>query len=485
MFENIKAIMKKAAALSLSAAMLCFAACGEQAEYDFANADLSKYVSLPDMSIYTHEKVMAEYESEKKKANEEKNDKYSLFSGSSFDFYVTSYVKNGEKFERYEPYCFETLGESVKQYFVLKNASSAAFDKCLMMNVSNAEDTAESARIIENGKAFSFVIKVSDDCDNKDIAGKEMRFVITPEDHFEVIVSESAIMDLCKDYIANAPEKETVAWGDAVYISVVVSSGSNTIYTDTDMLLFVGENFFYPGFDELLVGKSKGSATFSATFASNTFGVNDALYAANGKTVTFYTNITKICETDGIFDGTNGIDSVWSMKEHCRLQVFAKNHIYNSIIKEAKLESYPKSGYKYLKSSVETRIDEYIEYYTEYLSKLVTDADEKYVLEYFQKDVFGSAEYSTKEDLIEALTLDSLEYIIINNAIADKAGIEYTAEEYEADLKKAILASGAYEAGEDISEAEKETIGGRQYWHATFVIEKAMDMLANTALANS
>lgn len=485
MFENIKAIMKKAAALSLSAAMLCCAGCGEQAEYDFGSADLSKYVSLPDMSIYTHEKVMAEYESEKEKANKENSDKYVLRGGSSFDFYVTSYVKNGEKFERYEPYCFETLGESVKQYFVLKNASHAAFDKCLMMNVSNAEDAAESARTIENGKAFSFVISVGNDCDNKDIAGKEMRFVITPEDHSEVIVSEGTIMDLCKEYIANAPEKKTAEWGDAVYISVVASSGNSTIYTDTEMLVFVGENTLYPGFDEWLVGKSTGSETFTETFASNAFGENDALYAANGKTVTFYTNITKICETDGIFDGTNGIDSVWSMKEHCRLQIFAKNYIYNSIISEAKLLSYPKNGYKYLKASVETRIDEYIEYYTEYLSKLVTDADEKYVLEYFQKDVFGSAKYDTKEKLVEALTLESLEYIIINNAVADSLGIEYTAEEYEADIKKALLASGAYEAGEDISKAEEQTIGGRQYWYATFVVEKALDTLTNAALADS
>lgn len=483
MFENIRSIMKKAAALSLSAAMLCLASCGDAAEYDFANADLSKYVSLPDMSIYTHENVMAEYANEKKKADEEKSDKYVLYSGSSFDFYVTSYVKNGERFERYEPYCFETLGEGVKKYFVLQNASCADFDKCLTSNISNAQDVAESARTIENGKAFSFVIGISDSCSNKDIAGKEMRFVITPEDHSDVLIGDSSIMDLCKDYISKATEKKTAEWGDAVFISVVASSGSSTLYTNTDMLVFVGDNTIYPGFDEWLIGKSSGSETFTVTFASDEFDKAHALYAANGKTVTFYTNITKICGTEDIFDNEDDIDSVWEMKEYFRLQVFAKNYIYNSIIEDIEVSYYPKKGYKYIKASVESIIEEYIEYYTEYLSKLVMDANEEYVLEYLQTNVFGSAEYDTKEELVEALTIETLEYIIINNAIADEIGIEYTTEEYEADFKQFILALGAYESSDDISEAESQAIGGRQYWYATLIVEKALDKLVGSALS--
>lgn len=480
MFKNIKEKMKNIGVFTLAALFLCTAGCGKNEEYDFASSDLSSYVTIPDLGVYTYETLLAEYEKARAESTDGTSESFVLQGGYSIDFYVTAYVKNGDSFERYEDFCYETFEEPVKDYFVLQNDMNSEFDKCLMANVSSAEEAAVSARTITNGKAFSFNIDIDSDCQNADIAGKTMRFVITPAAYKVPLFGDSDISSYCKEYFSDVSDKAAVEKGDAVFLSIVATSGGSAIYTNTDVFLFVGENTFFPGFDEWLVGKALGADTLSVTFGEDAFAAGSSLYAANGKTVEFYTNITKICETDGNFEGGEHFDSVWSMKEYCRLRLFAMDYLYSTVAGSVQVNSYPDAGYKMIRNEVTQEIDSYMEYYTEYLTGLLGEVTEEYVLQYAQKEAFGMEEYEPKDEFIETLTSSTIEYIIVNDALADSLGVEYTYEDYEADFKQMLLAAGDYET--EISEAEQTVVGGRHYWYAYCVSSKVANALSQSVL---
>lgn len=480
MFENLKDKLKKASAVSLAAVVLCTAGCGQTKEYDFTAADLSSYVEIPDIGKYSYETILGEYEKEREEAKKETGKSFVLRSGYSMDFYVTAYVKNGNEFERYEEYCRETLEEPVKNYYVLQNEENREFDRCLMANVASSEDDAVSTRLIYVGKAFSFTMNIAEDCENADIAGKTMRFVITPVSYAPPLFNDGKIIDDCREYFTEDSNKDTVERGDAVFLSVSAVSLGKTLYSDDDVFLFVGDNTLFPGFDEWLEGQKLGSASFSVNFDSEAFTVDSVLYAANGKTVDFNVNIVKICETDGKFDEFEHFDDVWSMKEYLRLRIFAVDYLYNDIMESSKVTSYPKGGYKMIEEEIDQMLDSYIEYYTDYLEERLENVSEEYIIQYMQKDVFGMEEYEPFDTFREGLIETTLDYIIINNALADMFEVEYSYEDYEADLKQALSDDGEYEM--DISEMEQSTIGGRQYLYAYFIAARAAEALADTVM---
>ena len=126
MFKNIKTNFKKIACVGLSALMLLASGCKKQIpDFDYAAADLSSYVTLFDTSSYTREMLEGEYK--KAMAEKENGDSYIINAGSYFNFYVTAYVKNGDDFEKYNKFCYETYGAPVSDYRVTANAANADF----------------------------------------------------------------------------------------------------------------------------------------------------------------------------------------------------------------------------------------------------------------------------------------------------------------------------------------------------------------------
>lgn len=465
MFKNIKINLKKTACAGLSALMLFSAGCGKQTpDFDYAAEDLSSYVTLGDLNSYTLDAIEAEYK--KVMEEEESADSYIIESGSYFDFYVTAYVKNGDDFEKYEKLCRDTYGSPVSGYRVLKNAANASFDKCLMANVYSAAETAAEYRTLTNGKAFSFTLDVSADNENADIAGKTLRFVIIPEKYVAPLYDDTEANVYTREHFGAISSKNEIEAGDAVFISIVATTGGAAIYTNTNAFFFAGDNSLYPGFDEWLIGQKAGGYNFSVTFSENAFTKDKDLYLANGQTVDFYVNITKICEVEG---------TAWELKEDCRLAMFAKAYLYEKAVEASTVDSYPEAAYELMDAEMRVQVEDMLEYYREYLTERLGEASEEYIFNYMQKEVLGEESFNNAEEFIADIVGAQMDYIILNNALADALGIEYSYEEYEADMKTMLESYGDYES--TIEETEKSVLGGKHYYYASFLTEKIAEKL--------
>ncbi len=470
MFKNIKINFKKIACAGLSALMLFATGCGKEIpDFDYAAEDLSSYVTLGDFNSYTRDMVEAEYK--KVMEEEESADSYIVEGGSSLDFYVTTYVKNGDDFEKYEKLCYETYGSPVGSYRVLKDAANADFDKCLMANISSTAETAAEPRTITNGKAFSFTIDIDAECANADIAGKTLRFVIVPENYVAPLYDDAEVNVYTREYFNALSTKQEIEVGDAVFFSVVATTGGAAIYTNTNAFFFVGDNSLFPGFDEWLIGKKAGSYNFSLTFGENAFTDDSDLYLASGQKVDFYVNITKICAF-----AEEDFSTAWELKEHCRLSMFAKAYLYEKVIEDSKVNSYPEAAYALMDAQVRSQVDDMLEYYREYLGERLGNVTEEYVFNFMQKEVLGEETFKNAEELITDVAKAQMDYIVLNNALADALGIEYSYDEYKADMQKMLESYGDFES--TIEEVENGILGGKHYYYASFLAEKIADKLA-------
>lgn len=480
MFKNIKINLKKILAVSLAAATLCAAGCGEKElpDFDYASDDLSSYVTLPDIGSYTREGVVAEYEKAIKEA--EIPDSYIISGGSYFDFYVTAYIKNGEEFEKYEKLSYETYGSPISGYRVLQDGKNADFDKCLMASVISGEEAAVQPRTIKNGKQFSFTLDIGADNENADIAGKTLKFVITPVGYTAPLYDDAELNVYTRKYFDGVSNKTTVEAGDGVFFSVVATADGAAIYTNTNAFLFVGDNSLFPGFDEYLIGKKVGGSNFSVTFSNDAFTKGNGLFLANGKKVDFYINITKICDTKTLPENDN-FKTVWELKEYCALESFAKEYLYDAVFSDAKVNSYPEKGYAKMEEQMKEQLSGNLDYYREYLEERLGDVSEEYVFSYMQKEIFGEEEYEDAEALIRGVATEQMDYIIKNNVIADMLGVEYSYEEYEKDIK--ALVSSSYPDYEiTVEEFESGMLGGKHYWYAYFLYDKIVEALADKVI---
>ncbi len=479
MFKNIKINLKKILAVSLAAATLCAAGCGEKElpDFDYASEDLSSYVTLPDIGSYTRESVVAEYEKAIKDA--ENADSYIISGGSYFDFYVTAYIKNGDDFEKYEKFSYETLGSPVSGYRVLRDSKNADFDKCLMASVVSTDEAAMQPRTLRNGKQFSFTMDISADNANADIAGKTLKFVITPTGYTAPLYDDAEVNVYTREYFSELSSKKTVEKGDAVFFSVVATTDDGAIYTNTNAFFFVGDNSLFPGFDEYFIGKNAGGYNLSVTFSADAFTKEHPLYLANGETVTFYLNITKICGTDIDFENEN-FDTVWEMKEYCSLINFARAYLYETVGEGVKVNSYPEAGYAMVEAQMKEQVNGNLDYYREYLEERLGDVSEEYVFNYMQKEIFGEQTYDSVDALIEDVVKSQIDYIIVNNALADMLGIEYSYEEYKTDMQEMLTSSGDYES--TVEGMEKNMLGGKHYWYAALLSGKIAKVLADNIM---
>lgn len=474
MFKNIKTNLKRVACAGLSVLVLLASGCKKQIpDFDYAAEDLSSYVTLFDESAYTREMIESEYK--KAMMEKESKDSYIINAGSYFDFYVTAYVKNGDNFDRYEKFCYETYGSPVNDYRVLANAENADFDKCLMANVASSEDAAAEPRTITNKKAFSFTINVSADNANADIAGKTLRFVITPENYVAPLYDDASINVYTRELFEAPSQKQEIEAGDAVFLSVIAMVDKSAFYTNTSAFFFMGDNSLFPGFDEWLIGKKIGSYTYTATFSENAFTGDNAFSHANGKTAEFYINITKICETEDVL-AANGFDTVLELKDYYSILSFAKMYLCEKAVEESTVNSYPEKAVAAMEAQMREQTDGVIAGYREYLEEYLGEVSDEYVFSYMQKEVFGEELYKDAEDLISSVSRDQMDYIIISNAIADSLGIEYSVEEYRADMQEMLNYSGNFES--TIEEAESGMLGRNHYYYAYFLTGKIADTLA-------
>ncbi|MGN1095684.1 MAG: hypothetical protein ACI4QR_04780, partial [Eubacteriales bacterium] len=453
----------KAVCLILSAVFLLLSvSCAKTPkEYDFISADLSGNVSLYNKEI-TYEELLDAYKKEFEKNVFEEND-FIPEKGGKIDFYLTAYLYGDEGYVRYEPFCRDTEGEPVKDYLLWSNSENSAFDNCLLYDISSSGENAYTSRIISLGSVFAFTVDIGVNNTNSDIAGKRMRFVVTPLKYNHPFANEADVSYYIDDFFADAKnEKDTVSYGDSVLIAVIAKKDGDVLVSESGRVIKVGEGDIFPWFDPYLIGiSSGGTSNFSVSFEEGTFAEYDALYDANGGTVFFYVTVYKIFDGEKYISENSDFENLKTLKEHFRLRIFAENHLFYEVFNNSKITSYPKGTYKWMKAQAEVYVDDVLDYYSKYLEKLLGEKQtDDFVLKYTETNYFGFEEYIDKKSLIDSITKENLDYIIIINALADELGIEYS----ESDYIKDVLSYG-----DDISELEGSVLGGKQGLYADFL----------------
>ncbi|MBO5006645.1 MAG: hypothetical protein J6C89_04295, partial [Clostridia bacterium] len=323
-------------------------------------------------------------------------------------------------------------------------------------------------------------LDIGADNENADIAGKTLKFVITPVGYTAPLYDDAELNVYTRKYFDGVSNKTTVEAGDGVFFSVVATADGAAIYTNTNAFLFVGDNSLFPGFDEYLIGKKVGGSNFSVTFSNDAFTKGNGLFLANGKKVDFYINITKICDTKTLPENDN-FKTVWELKEYCALESFAKEYLYDAVFSDAKVNSYPEKGYAKMEEQMKEQLSGNLDYYREYLEERLGDVSEEYVFAYMQKEIFGEEEYEDAEALIRGVATEQMDYIIKNNVLADMLGVEYSYEEYEKDIK-ALVSSSYPDYDITVEEFESGMLGGKHYWYAYFLYDKIVEALADKVI---
>ncbi len=428
--------------------------------YDFADKDFREHVTL-SLSDKDRAAYLADYEKEQRE-NGITSGTVTPVLGASIDFYVTAYLVEDGVQTRYEPFCREE--SAVESY---KLTGGFDFDKCIMYNISSPEDDIAAPRKMMLGKSFSFTLAISEDIETGDIAGKTLRFVVIPISYSAPLVSGDALEAELEEFFEGVGVKDAAAktdTGDPVLISVVTRVGESIVYSDSMVIILGTEHFFY-GFDERLTDITPGLATFSVTFG-NIFAEDDAFYAANGKTAEFFVTVSKVYNREEIREKTDSVSDVYELSEALRLYRFAKDKLRTEIKENSKVDSYPGGVYEKTEKYIRYVVDGAIDDARDYLKTFMSDVTDELALKYAEENYFSQEEYLEKDEFIKMLTDDNARFMMIANAAQNEWGVGYSDEDYEADV--ATISS-------DTKAAESAFVGGKQYIRAYFILERALD----------
>lgn len=452
-----------------------FVALHTSGDYNFTGRDFSENISLY-LPKASREELAERYE-KKLAENDVGKDYFYPQSGASMDFYITSYIFDGEKYVRYEEFCHDSDSSAVKGYLISEKKENKIFDNCIMYAVLSSSDDVAAARKCRVGEAFGFTADIPEDSEYTDVAGKNMRFVIVPSAYRSPVVSEAEIYPYMYNFFADCKsDKDTAEYGDAVFFSIVAKSGEETIYSSTAAFAFLGDEHLFYGFDGRVVGTSVGStASFNVTFKNDEFDENDALYGANGKSVDFYIGIYKVCNADKFVAENSDFSDFCALRSHYRFKCFIANELLTEIMDSSEIISYPSGAYRWMRNDVKDSLDKTVAECREYLGGLLGEkVSYETALKYAEKNYFGMEEYIGKKEFIDIITKENLDYLITIYATAAELGIEYGEDDYNRDILK---------YGDDVKQTESAYIGGKQYWYAYFLSEKITEKLCADVIA--
>ncbi len=457
--------MKKLLCLLLSVLMcaMLFTGCGK---FDMENADISEYVTLCDISEIPYENLVKAYEDYREYLSEDLSS-CALSTGYTIDFFVKTELldADGKVTGTVEKWTHNTETDMIKGYDVYRNPS--VFDDALMYTVTEAGAQNTVGRTVEIGKDFSFTMKLDENFEDAELAGKTVKFTINVKKALPAVYPDSSIATRLNDFFKEAKTtKNTVEEGDTITIDYKGTIDGKTFESST------GSNYSF------VVGKSKLIRLFSLAESFEPLLIGHSLnekfditvkYPEDcgvdilaGKEVVYSIEIKDLYNDTEIIQNTTDFEDMWELKYALRVESYIFYALVSYIEDQSELISYP-----------EKLLKRFEKIFKNYVKR---DVAEK-VLEYAEQG------YSyTKKEMKEILYPDGsdLTYIdegskaaaynyMIAVAIQRKLGLSYTEQNYKNDLQLIAEEYTAY-YGEPYTSKQIVSMYGEEVLRSSFLV---------------
>lgn len=457
--------MKKLLCLLLSV-LICtmlLTGCGK---FDMENADISEYVTLCDISEIPYENLVKAYEDYREYLSEDLTS-CALSTGYTIDFFVKTELldADGKVTGTVEKWTHNTETDMIKGYDVYRTPS--LFDDALIYTVTEAGAQSTVGRTVEIGKDFSFTMKLDEDYEDAELAGKTVKFTINVKKVLPAVYPDSAIAERLNDFFkATRTTKFTVEKGDTITINYKgtidgetfqSSTGSNYVFTIGESKLIrlfsLAEDF-----ESQLLGHSMNERFDITVKYPEDCGVD----ILAGKEAVFTIEIKDLYNDTEIIQNTTDYENMWELKYAFRVESYIFYALVSYIEDQSELIACPEKLLKnfekifknYVKRDVAEKVLEYAESGYSYTKKEMKDilypdgADLTYI-----KEGAAAAAYSQ----------------LIAVAIQRKLGLSYTKADYEQDLQLIAEEYTAY-YGKTYTPKDIETLYGEEVLYTSFLV---------------
>ena len=342
-----------------------------------------------------------------------------------------------------------------------------------------AGETTEETAAVETGAAIEYNV---DECVKLgDYNGLEVTitgdYEVTDED------AEEYMSGLISYYGAYAKNDETEVKEDSVVNVDYTGYQDGEAFENgaaTDQYIDIANSTYIEGFAENLIGHSVGETFREECTFPEDYGAENLA----GQTVEFEYTINYIADpvtaeniTDEVVQENFSFDTVEEFKENIKgylenqaedtRSTDIRNAIMDKLIEVCEV-TFPEG---LLESRLQQRIDQYTATY-------VTDGS---TLEEYLQSYYGATVDEFTEQLESDLDRD-LRVEMICQAIAEKEGIEFNQEEYDAFIQN-ILASGSYETEDDLYAAYGTDVeSGKEYLQKMYVDNLALTVVEESAV---
>lgn len=451
--------MKKLVCLLLSVAMcaVLFTGCGK---FDMENADISEYVTLGDISAIPYENLVKAYEDYREYLSEDMKS-CALSTGYTIDFFVKAELlgEDGEVTQTIDKWTHNTESDMIKGYDVYRNPT--LFDEALMYTVTEAGAQNTVGRTVEIGKEFFFTMKLDEDYEDVELAGKTVKFTLNVQKALPAVYPDSYISERLNDFFKAAKvTKQTIGNGDTVTMDILGTIDGELFGDGTvsNYMCVIGTGNLDESFEEQLIGHALNEK-FDIT-VNLPEDYEDTTLA--GKEVVYNVEVKDIYNDTEIIQNATGYQDMWELKYALRVESYIFYALVTYIEDQSTLISYPDELLKnfekifknYVKRDVAESVLEYAEYGYSYTKKemkemLYPDGSD---LEYIEEGSKAAA-YS----------------YMIAVAIQRELGLSYTEKDYERDLK--LMAEEYTEYyGETYTAKDMVSLYGEEVLRTSFLV---------------
>ena len=428
--------MKKIIALFLVMATAAVVLCG-CGTFNVKSINPLDYVSVGDFENFSIDEFRRAYEAEREEMAGSSTS-FSVDWGYSVEMNVICEVLGGDgktvTYTKVDEASYE--GNNTLKVNIYENtddAYAADFDSALVYSIKEAGTSTAVKRTLKIGTAFDFTMVLpTEDRINapalKALAGKTVRFTVTPVKVLPPVFDDSYIADELTSFFDKYSATRTyVESGDIVTADIDGNiDGELLDGLKYESRIFVCGYSEYPmAFDEAIKGMKKNEKrTFEVAFPSD--WANEELA---GKTAEFTVKVTAVTSYNKAVEENTDYKTLYELKEALRLELYVENEIMNTVYGRSTLDKNLDGLYKeylsYLRKSNESEIKKSIQYYAAN-GLAVTRAE---IIE----AAYGSEAAYTR--YLENAARNTVLETLVCYAVADKLGIEYTEENYKADLK--------------------------------------------------
>lgn len=459
--------MKKFICLVMTLVMCAavFSGCGK---FDMENEDLTAYVKLGDITDFPYEELCERYEKYRAQLAETTTSFYPT-TGYTLDFFVTAELVGEEDTTTIEKWTHDSESDYIQGYDLYRYSENSAFDYGVCYKVDDVSVSTNTGRTVKKDEAFSFTMKLAEDYEDADLAGKTVKFTVTVKKALPAVYTDSYISDmLLSFYNAVTKSKDVIEWGDTVKMNFTGTIDGEKFDGGTaeNYSIIVGEAGFIEGFESQLVGHKNGEK-FDITVTFPEDYENDESLA--GKEAVFAIEIKDVYNDTALITENTPFSSIWELKYAFRVQSFATYALMDFVYDRSELISYP-----------EKLVATFEKIYTDYVNREVSEMVQTYAQygQTYTKKQMREMLYpdgSDKTYIEESAKTAAYQYIVVK--LTQKAlGLEYTDEDYASDLEQ-IAADYTSYYGEEYTAKYIESLYGEEVMRLSFIETLVTDKL--------